>query len=156
MALIPPAMPCAQTRASKLSVSWRLCLGSLLVALLILVAYGRLSHAATFTCSSGDSACVIEAMTTANSQDGGLRLLDSTVRDNRGACGGIDNLGAVEIERSRVSGNQTAFGGGLCNRGDLHLNESTVSGNMADTKGGIWAEGGTTRMILIRRACSNL
>lgn len=75
------------------------------------------------------------------SDDGGLRLTESTVSGNAaGGCGGIcSGESFLGLTNSTVAENSaTGNGGGLCNSpyGTLILDNSTVSGNVSGGRGG--------------------
>ncbi len=94
-----------------------------------------------------------------------LRLVDSTISDNKAVYGGglanngsltilrgtisangahvtsgnggaINNRGSLAVIDSTLSGNQGAFGGAIFNSGSLTITNSTISGNTASGDGG--------------------
>jgi hypothetical protein len=90
---------------------------------------------------SGDGVTEIFFVTTT----GGLTLRNATVTGARGPSGGIASGGAVTIEHSTISGNQSllegasgeGYGGGIVHfGGDLKIVNSTITGNFAEQRGG--------------------
>jgi hypothetical protein len=91
------------------------------------------------------------------SDDGGLRLMDSTVSGNSaGGCGGIcSGESFLGLTNSTVSGNSaTGRGGGLCNGsyGTLRLDNSTVSGNVSGDEGGGIITGGRDSFLRVTQS----
>ena len=58
--------------------------------------------------------------------------------------GGLVNYGALTIENSTISGNNSSnsIGGGVCNFGTLTIENSTISGNTAYSGGGVFNHAG--------------
>jgi len=61
-----------------------------------------------------------------------------------GRGGGLVNYGALTIENSTISGNNSfnSIGGGVCNFGTLTIENSTISGNTAYFGGGVFNHAG--------------
>ncbi len=66
---IKPAPRCGVTLTPGRGASWSQLIWTVMVTILVLTAPGQSGHAVTFACASGDSACVIQAITAANAND---------------------------------------------------------------------------------------
>lgn len=75
-----------------------------------------------------------------------LKLVRSTVSQNRGGYGGGISSGDLEIVRSTISGNRASVAGGGISTDEARVERSTISGNQARREGGGIAGGSSVRL----------
>lgn len=63
-----------------------------------------------------------------------MHILESSLLDND--AGGIDNMGKLQITKSKLSNNKSSDGGAIRNNGELEVEYSVFSGNVAESEGG--------------------
>jgi hypothetical protein len=82
--------------------------------------------------------------------------MNSTVSDNTGSSGGVDNdRGTVTITNSTISGNTGYSGGGVLNAGSMTLKNCTISGNLAgQAAGGVTIAGSSDSLTLTQTLIS--